>query len=186
LARANLADADLAGAYLADADLAGADLARADLADANLAGAKNFPDLSDHKDPAEPFERKSGTRVDHARRYRERHPEVPVVADLDTKMLQSIEAASMILDMANWHGSCGTTHCRAGGAIHLAGAVGYALETQIGSERAGRAIYLASTGRTPYFFASNEAALADIRRCAAEEQTEKIAEARPLAAKGGE
>ena len=38
-ARANLADANLAGAYLSDANLAGAYLARANLADANLAGA---------------------------------------------------------------------------------------------------------------------------------------------------
>jgi pentapeptide repeat protein len=42
-ARADLADADLAGADLADADLADAYLAGADLADANLAGA----DLAD-------------------------------------------------------------------------------------------------------------------------------------------
>lgn len=66
--------------------------------------------------------------------------------------------------------ACGTTHCRAGSSIHLAGAAGYALEKRLGSaEEAGRAIYLASTGRVPYFFASNERALADIRRCAEED-----------------
>lgn len=34
--------------------------------------------------------------------------------------------------------------------------------------RAKRAIYLASAGRSPYFYGGNEAALADIKRCAEE------------------
>ena len=71
--------------------------------------------------------------------------------------------------MSDWH-TCETTHCRAGWAIHLAGAAGYALEQKLGSaELAGRAIYLASTGRAPSFYASDEDALEDLRRCATEE-----------------
>jgi len=73
------------------------------------------------------------------------------------------------LEMGAWH-TCDTMHCRAGLAIHLAGPAGYALEEKLGSaEHAGRAIYRASTGRSPYFFATNKRALEDIRRCAAED-----------------
>jgi hypothetical protein len=67
--------------------------------------------------------------------------------------------------MDAWH-KCNTTHCRAGWAITLAGEKGKELEARFGPEDAGRRIYLASTGRVPFFYASNEAALADIRECA--------------------
>ena len=66
--------------------------------------------------------------------------------------------------MSGWH-LCGTTHCRAGWAIHLAGAAGYALEDRIGSSAAGALIYAASRPELPVpdFFASDEDALADLR-----------------------
>jgi uncharacterized protein YjbI with pentapeptide repeats len=184
LARANLADANLAGAYLAraylaDADLAranlaDANLARADLADANLAGAylaraRNVPDLSSHVEPSEPYKRVGKTRQEHAAAYRERHPEVPVIPNLDQRILDAIARPGCALDMGAWH-ACETAHCRAGWAIHLAGEAGYALENKLGdSAAAGRAIYRASTGRAPHFYATNERALEDIRRCAAED-----------------
>jgi len=79
------------------------------------------------------------------------------------------------LDMTDWHSSertvpiCGSTHCRAGWAIHLAGEAGYALEDKVGPHAAGALIYLRSTGRpVPNFFTSREDALADIRRCTEE------------------
>jgi hypothetical protein len=167
LAGADLAGADLAGANLAGANLTGADLTDAYLAGADLAGARNV--TAQQQAPCGLTRR--GSRMDHARRYRERHPEVPVVENLDSKILERIGDGSLILKMADWH-TCETTHCRAGSAIHLAGRPGYELEAKVGAERAGRMIYRASTGRSPYFFASDEAALADIRRCAAEEQAE--------------
>jgi hypothetical protein len=182
LADANLTGANLTGAYLtgayladanlADANLAGANLTGAYLADANLAGAyltgaRNV--TAQQQAPCGLTRR--GSRMDRARRYRERHPEVPVVDNLDSKILEHIGDGSLILKMSDWH-TCETTHCRAGSAIHLAGRPGYELEAKVGAERAGRMIYRASTGRSPYFFASDEAALADIRRCAAEEQAE--------------
>jgi hypothetical protein len=69
--------------------------------------------------------------------------------------------------MADWH-SCGTTHCRGGWAVHLAGEAGYELERSVGVGRAAEMIYRASTGRVPWFFdPSDERALDDIRRCAA-------------------
>jgi hypothetical protein len=52
----------------------------------------------------------------------------------------------------------------------LAGEAGYELEQQSNAENAGRMIYLASTGRVPHFYATNERALEDIRECAAAQQ----------------
>jgi hypothetical protein len=169
LADANLARANLADANLARANLAGADLADANLADANLADARNVPDLSSHVEPSEPYKRVGKTRQEHAAAYRERHPEVPVIPNLDQRILDAIARPGCALDMGAWH-ACETAHCRAGWAIHLAGEAGYALENKLGdSAAAGRAIYRASTGRAPHFYATNERALEDIRRCAAED-----------------
>jgi len=170
LAGANLARADLADAYLAGADLAGADLARADLADAYLAGADLAgADLARAPQPRKTREEweanRARTAAERARRYREKHPDVPVVEALDAKILAVIESGEGKLEMGNWH-SCETTHCRAGWAIHLAGKPGYELEVKYDSAVAGRMIYLASTGRAPHFYATNTAALEDIKRCA--------------------
>ena len=88
---------------------------------------------------------------------------VPVVADLDAKVADSVSACG--LDMSAWH--CGTTHCRGGWAITHAGEAGAALEKAVGEEVAARLIYEASTGRVaPNFWARNDDALADIKRCA--------------------
>ena len=71
--------------------------------------------------------------------------------------------------MGSWH-ACDTTHCRAGWAIHLAGKAGYDLEKKTRDPAvAGRMIYQASTGRAPHFYATNQSALEDIKRCAAEQ-----------------
>jgi hypothetical protein len=192
LADANLAGAYLADAYLADAYLAGANLAGANLADANLAGAyladaylaraRSLPAGFEAKDPPEPYIYRGGVtspegRVERMRLFRERNPDVPVVENLDRKILDAITTGGGELNMGAWH-TCETTHCRAGWAIHLAGPAGYALQEKLGgedrggAERAGRAIYRASTGRVPHFFADNESALEDIKRCAEEQATE--------------
>ena len=179
LAGANLAGAYLAGAYLAGANLAGAYLAGADLADADLADARNRPaSLADHKDPETPYvrsgrattpEARRAERLASAQRYREHHPRVPVVERLDAKILDAVSLPGNALNMSDWH-TCETTHCRGGWAVHLAGEAGYALEAELGSaESAARAIYRASTGRAPHFYATNEQALEDIMRCAAEQ-----------------
>jgi hypothetical protein len=169
LAGANLACANLAGANLAGANLADANLADANLADANLADARNVPPCTEKVDPPEPYER----RVDPARfavraeRYRQRHPDVPVVPDLDRKMLEVIESGAGRLDMSQWH-SCETTHCRAGWAITLAGEAGRKLEAERGPAFAGHMIYMASTGRSAHFYATTERAMEDIRARATE------------------
>jgi hypothetical protein len=200
LGDADLGGADLGGAYLGGAYLGGAYLRGAYLGGAYLRGARNKPaSLADHKDPETPYVRRAPTgdqpclsheeraarrkarEAERAARFRLDNPDVPVVPHLDAQILRSIEVGKLLFDMGNWHGegptgveatveACGTTHCRAGSAIHLAGEAGYALERKLGSaEEAGRAIYLASTGRAPYFYGSNERALADIKRCAAED-----------------
>jgi hypothetical protein len=162
LAGAYLADADLAGADLAGADLAGANLAGANLADADLAGALNLPPnggrLTEKLPVAERYARRRAA-------FRERNPQVPVIDALDVKILQALQSGGA-LKMDAWH-TCETTHCRAGWAVYLAGSAGNELEKKYGSQRAGYMIYMASTGRVPYFFASNETALADIREQAA-------------------
>jgi hypothetical protein len=91
--------------------------------------------------------------------------EVPVVENLDQKILAAAEAGN--LDMSDWHHDCGTTHCRSGWAIVYGGEAGAKLEDALGSAMAGKLIYEASTGRiAPDFHTSNAAAIADIRRCA--------------------
>ena len=181
LSGANLTDADLTGANLADANLTDADLTRASLTGAYLTGANlTGANLADAylEEPrlrkqtrAEWLANRASTDAQRASRYRDAHPDVPVVAHLDAKILHAIEHRGGSLEMSQWH-TCATTHCRAGWAITLAGDPGRALEARLGPSRAGAAIYRASTGRVPWFYATNEAALADIRVCAAADPAE--------------
>ncbi|MFJ0963444.1 pentapeptide repeat-containing protein, partial [Bordetella bronchiseptica] len=177
LADAYLADAYLARAYLADANLAGANLADAYLAGANLADARNLPVGTEATSPVEPYQRDTRPAAERnaarAARFRELNPTVPVVEALDAKILSAIENGRGGLEMGAWH-TCETTHCRAGWAVHLAGEAGYALEREHGPQYAGRMIYMASVGRAPHFFASNELAMADLREQAAQ-QTKPVA-----------
>jgi hypothetical protein len=79
--------------------------------------------------------------------------------------MAEVTAVDGALDMSTWH-TCETTHCRAGWAITLAGESGKELEKRFGSNVAGALIYQASTGMVPDFFADNNEALEDIKRCA--------------------
>jgi len=139
LSGANLSDADLSGAVLRGANLSDADLSGAVLRGADLRGAVL------------------------------RGADIPKVERLHTKMAEAIERGGA-LEMGSWH-VCETTHCRAGWAIHIAGDAGKKLEDAVGSAAAGALIFAASypDQRVPDFYASNETALADIKRCAAEE-----------------
>lgn len=97
---------------------------------------------------------------------------VPVVPKLASRILAIVESGEGALEMGQWH-TCGTTHCLAGWAVHLAGDAGYALEAEFSNEeRAGSLIWFASTGSIPCFWVSNEEALADLRRRAAWESEE--------------
>ena len=73
--------------------------------------------------------------------------------------------------MGSWHkhGYCGTTHCRAGWVVVLAGEEGKALEDRIGTAAAASLIYLASDptlDKFPSFYCGDGEALADMKRLA--------------------
>jgi len=150
LSGAVLRGAVLSGAVLRDADLRGAVLRGAVLRDADLSGA----DLSG----------------------------APKIENIHQKVYEAASAPKA-LDMGIWHddayeeGNCGTTHCRAGWVVALAGKEGRELEERIGTPAAASLIYLASDpdlDRFPNFYCGNEAALADMKRLA-EAEAEKAA-----------
>ncbi|MDE2100915.1 MAG: pentapeptide repeat-containing protein [Patescibacteria group bacterium] len=105
-------------------------------------------------------------------------PTAPVIPNLDRRILRAIGSKKprlgtgkgKRLEMYTYH-TCDTTHCRAGWAIHLAGKAGLELEEKYGSDAAGAFIYATSRHDMPVpdFYASNEDALADIVKCAAQE-----------------
>ena len=68
--------------------------------------------------------------------------------------------------MSTWH--CGTTHCRGGWVVHLAGEAGYALARFHGDLLAAQLIYRESGFpiNPCRFFDSNEVALADMKKLA--------------------
>ena len=161
---ADLRGADLRGAVLRGAVLRGAVLSAADLRGVDLRGA----DLRGAVLRGVVLSAADLRGVD----LREGLKGVPVVPNIDAAILAQIEGdgATGALYMGQWH-SCATTHCRAGWAITLAGAGGAALEWALGSAAAGALIYAASRPGKPIpdFYASNEAALADMRAAAAED-----------------
>ena len=155
LSDSDLRGSDLRGSDLSDSDLRGSDLSDSDLRDSNLSGSN----LSDSDLSGSDL---SGSDLSGI----EKHIAVP---SLHRKILAAVEGGGGTLNMSNWH-TCETTHCRAGWAIHLAGAAGAVLEYTYGPSVAGALITRAScpqlNGKTPDFLASNEDALADIKRCA--------------------
>jgi hypothetical protein len=158
LSGADLRGADLSDADLSGADLRGADLSDADLRDADLSGADlRGADLSDADLSDADLSGADGL------------PDAPVVPNIDAAILAAVEAGGT-LRMSSWH-TCGTSHCRGGWAVHLAGDAGYALERKFGTNVAATLIYAASRPGVPVPSFSADAAddetLADIRACAA-------------------
>jgi len=143
---ANLSDANLRGAYLSGANLGGANLRGADLRGADLRDA----DLGDADLGGADW--------------------IPKIENIHQRIF---DAASKdgALDMSTWHvgGYCGTTHCRAGWTVVLAGEGGRVLEGAYGTGVAAALIYQASDPkleRTPNWNAPNEDAMADMKRLA--------------------
>jgi hypothetical protein len=95
-------------------------------------------------------------------------PAVPVIDGIHARVLKAA-SAPQALDMARWH-TCGTTHCRAGWVVHLAGDAGYALERFHNTALAAQLIYKASNPALPVnpsrFYETNDHALADMQRMA--------------------
>jgi hypothetical protein len=159
LTDADLTGADLTGAVLTDADLTDAVLTDARLTDAVLTDAV----LTDADLKGAVLTGAKGLAI-------------PVIENIDQKVLDAIESGTGF-DMRDWHGkaACGTTHCRAGMAIHLAGEAGYALEKRISAHMAGYLIYRASRPgkECPDFFCSNAQAMESIKADAAAEKAAK-------------
>ena len=93
------------------------------------------------------------------------------VENIDAQILTAIRAGQGHLDMSTWHGEkvtednwCGTSHCRAGYAVCLAGKAGFELERKYGTETAGKIIYAVSRPDKPLpdFFGSDSATMADL------------------------
>ena len=93
----------------------------------------------------------------------------PIIPNIHAAVRNAVEANT--LEMSTLH-ICKTSHCRAGWVVHLAGDAGYALESRTSTAFAAMQIYKASSRiRVPMdrFYDDNDAALADINRCAEEE-----------------
>ncbi|MEO6326238.1 MAG: hypothetical protein ABIT01_13325, partial [Thermoanaerobaculia bacterium] len=117
------------------------------------------------------------------------------IPNIDARILAAVEAENARLatipnlagdptsfDMSTWHDGiytlndaglkttqCGTTHCRAGWAVTLAGEAGKKLEERVGTGTAGAIIYAVSRPGKPVpdFYGGTADALADINACAA-------------------
>ena len=92
----------------------------------------------------------------------------PIVENIHQKVYEAANQPHG-LDMNTFH-SCGTKHCRAGWAIHLAGEQGYKLESHTDSVFAAMMIFKASSPSIEVspvrFFEDNATALEDMRKCA--------------------
>ena len=163
---ANLRGANLSDAYLRGADLRGADLSYANLRGAYLRGANlSGANLSGaYLRGADLRGAPSCLRVPNI------HSAVYAAASVDGA-----------LKMDEWHkngGACGTTHCRAGWVVTLAGPAGQALEWAMGTPAAAAVIYMASDQKLekiPDFYCDNATALADMKRLAELEQASSVA-----------
>lgn len=98
-------------------------------------------------------------------------PETPIIPNIHALVLEAVTAPNHGFDMGNWH-SCETTHCRGGWVVTLAGEAGKKLEAATTAEFAAMQIYKASSPirvSPVRFYETTEVAMADIKRCAAEE-----------------
>ena len=94
-----------------------------------------------------------------------------MIENINQRVLEAITAEGHALKMDSWH-TCGTTHCRGGWVVHLAGEAGYALERMHNTALAAQLIYAASGSPiSPVrFFETKEEAMADIVRMAEQEK----------------
>lgn len=108
---------------------------------------------------------------------------IPVIENIHQKVLEAVSGEGK-LQMNSWHESeetneegayCGTTHCRAGWVVTIAGKPGRDLELKTSTLFAAQQIYHKSSPNIPVvhtkFFQSNEIAMEDIKRCAEEEKS---------------
>ena len=65
---------------------------------------------------------------------------IPTIKKIHQKVLTAVSKEGA-LNMSDWHSDCGTTHCRAGWVVVLAGEEGLKLEKQTSTEFAAKQIY---------------------------------------------
>ena len=104
---------------------------------------------------------------------------IPVIPNIHSVIYAAVSQPAA-LDMSTWHkdseawnnGECGTTHCRAGWTVALAGEAGRALEEHFNTQMAAMLIYRESGYQINpcRFYDDNETAMEDMRRLAEEEQ----------------
>lgn len=162
-----LANKDLSGRTFEQADLAGANLQNCPLSYTSFRDA----DLRNADFRGAAFDRTclEGAKLDGAVGL----PDIPAIPDIHQTVW---EAAKDKLDMENWHNVCGTTHCRAGWVVTLAGEQGKKLERMFGTPGAAWLIYKASDPnmkKCPDFYCTNEQAKASMRRAAKREAEKK-------------
>ena len=165
---ANFADANFTDAILTDANFAGANFAGAFLEGANFTGAflegANFTGaiLTDANFAGACL---TGAKLEGACLTGANltgAKGLPIAADASDR-LKAVAAAALqpdALNMSDWH-TCGTTHCIAGWAIHLAGEPGRLMESMMGPELAG--LLLLGTEAHQHFHDSNEKAVEYLR-----------------------
>ncbi len=110
---------------------------------------------------------------------------IPSIPNIHQAILDAIQKEGCQLKMESWHSDdkvdesgayCGTTHCRAGWVVALAGAEGRAFEKHTSTEFAAMQIYKASSEirvSPVRFYESDTVAMADIERCAKLEKESK-------------
>ncbi len=104
----------------------------------------------------------------------------PKIENIHTKILEAVTKPEA-LDMSDWHKSieineagvyCGTTHCRAGWVVALAGKEGIELEQKTSTVFAAMMIYKESSNirvSPTRFYENNEKAMEDMVLCAQKE-----------------
>jgi len=153
---AYLEGANLKGAYLEGANLKGAYLKGANLKGAYLKGAYL-----------------EGANLEGAYLEGANLEDVPVIKDIHQTVYNAAKKNGD-LEMGSWHGECGTTHCRAGWVVTLAGEEGKKLERRLGTAGAAYAIYYKSDPDIDVpinFYDTNEGALTELKRLAKKEAT---------------
>ena len=112
-------------------------------------------------------------------------PETPKIENIHQKVLEAVTERGE-LNMNYWHKDnskdgegayCGTTHCRAGWVVALAGKYGVLMESIFGTENTAMQIYNVSSEikvSPAQFYKSTETAMDDIKRCAELEKEEAV------------
>jgi hypothetical protein len=94
---------------------------------------------------------------------------IPKIENIHTKIYEAVSQPGA-LEMGSWH-TCGTTHCRGGWVVHLAGEAGKKVEDFFDTALAAQLIYRESGFKINpcRFYDDNKAALEDMRKLAESE-----------------